>query len=156
MVSEDLINYISRLLDEPINNVRSVTGGDISNVLLLSTKSRPYILKVDDSIVGEAMFQAEKLGLELIAESQTIATPAVHACDTHLGNSFLLMQYIETKTPSVKDLNLFGQQLAQLHKVTQEKYGLPHDNFIGRLKQSNKDHTIWTDFYIKETSYASI
>ncbi len=60
------------------------------------------------------------------------------------------MEHIEAKSPNSKDLELFGNQLAQLHKVTSDEFGFEENNFIGSLHQSNKTHTKWNDFYLEE------
>lgn len=150
MISTELIAHISDLMNASVSYVRPVSGGDISTVSLLSTEKRSFIIKINSAPIAEAMFKAEKKGLDTIKQTETIATPRTYACDVFEGNAFLLMEYIETKSPSPQDLNIFGEQLASLHSITAADYGLSHDNFIGRLDQSNTNHAKWSDFYIRE------
>ena len=55
-------------------------------------------------------------GLNAIAKTNTIKTPKVFNCGTYHDFSFLLMEYIESKSPSSNDFELLGNQLALLHK----------------------------------------
>ncbi|MBT8272963.1 MAG: fructosamine kinase family protein [Bacteroidia bacterium] len=150
MISKDLISHISEILNNKVLQVRSIGGGDISEISLLKTECHPYILKTNQSSNALKLFLAEKLGLEAISNTNTIATPKIFACDTYQGHAFLLMEYIESKSPSPKDLSLFGEQLANLHSNTQSDFGFTKNNFIGRLDQSNTNHNTWTSFYVKE------
>ena len=96
------------------------------------------------------MFQTEAYGLQLINDTNTIKTPEVLACNTFHNSAFLLMECIESKSPSSKDFKKFGHQLAKLHKNTSENFGLNQNNFIGSLPQSNTQHNTWLDFYTSE------
>lgn len=97
------------------------------------------------------MFQAEKSGLEAIAKTKTIATPKVLLCEPLEKGGLLMMEYIEPKRASTKEMELLGHQLAHLHKnSTAEKFGWETDNFIGSLPQSNERHSDWSAFYVHE------
>jgi fructosamine-3-kinase len=37
-----------------------------------------------------------------------------------------------------------------MHRQTNDKFGLDHDNYIGSLNQSNKFHSTWAEFFIEE------
>jgi fructosamine-3-kinase len=96
------------------------------------------------------MFQKEKNGLETIAQTKTISTPKIYACDSFNNDAFLLMEYIESKAPYNNDFKTLGFKLAELHKNTAHEFGLKEDNFIGSLFQSNKQNSSWVYFYIYE------
>ena len=64
--------------------------------------------------------------------------------------SFLILEWIESKRPDNKDFEELGKQLAALHQYSCKSFGLNHDNFIGSLNQTNKQHLNWTGFYIEE------
>lgn len=97
------------------------------------------------------MFQTEKSGLETISKSNTIATPRILLCEKLEKGGFILMEYIEPKRPNSKEMELFGHQLAALHKIQESKtFGWETDNFIGSLPQSNRKHLTWAEFYTQE------
>jgi len=97
------------------------------------------------------MFLAEKMGLETIARTKAIAVPKVLLCEPLEKGGLLLMEYIEPKTASPKDMTRFGHELAALHQHSEAgNFGWKTDNFIGSLSQSNKKHTDWSEFYVAE------
>tara|TARA_R110002049_G_scaffold25972_2_gene90810 strand:- start:44012 stop:44872 length:861 start_codon:yes stop_codon:yes gene_type:complete len=149
-MNNDLKNYLSYYLKETITNMSSVHGGDISKAYHIDTSKNSYFLKANTTPTASNMFQTEAYGLQLIRETNTIKTPKVIACDTFRNSAFLLMEFIENKSPSLKDFKNLGHQLAKLHQCTTEDFGLNKDNFIGSLPQSNTQHKTWLDFYITE------
>jgi len=44
----------------------------------------------------------------------------------------------------------FAKQIANLHRHTSNIFGLDHNNYIGSLNQSNKNHNNWIDFFREE------
>ncbi|NMH86705.1 fructosamine kinase family protein [Flavivirga algicola] len=149
-MNHDLRSYVSTLLKESIIKVFSVQGGDISKAYRIDTPKNSYFLKLNGAINAKKMFQSEAHGLQLIRKTSTIKTPKVLAYDTFEDTAFLLMEFIENKSPSSEDSKNLGLQLAALHKCTSEDFGLGQDNFIGSLAQSNTQHKTWLDFYIYE------
>ncbi|MDO5977745.1 fructosamine kinase family protein [Flavivirga spongiicola] len=149
-MNNDLKIHLSSILKESITRVSPLHGGDISNAYRIETSNNSYFLKLNEAINAAKIFQAEVYGLQLIGETNTIKTPRVLASDTFQNSAFLLMEFIENKSPSSNDFKNLGHQLAQLHKYTSEKFGLDQDNFIGSLPQSNKPNKTWIDFYTTE------
>lgn len=145
-----LVDHLSKLIGETISESKPISGGDISNAFLLKTSENHYFLKVNSNNNAHTMFLAEMTGLKAIAKTETIKTPKVFTCGTYNNSSFLLMEYIESISPSDNDFELLGNQLALLHKVTQNDFGFDENNFIGSLPQSNQKHMSWADFYLQE------
>lgn len=144
---EILISHISELLNQPIKNFSSVSGGDISQAYKIPTSNVEYFLKLNNAPNALTLFQTEAYGLQTIAETDTIKTPKVITYDRFENSAFLLLEFIESKPPSFEDFKNLGTQLAQLHQCTSESFGLDQDNFIGRLSQPNHKHENWIDFY---------
>lgn len=144
---QTLSNHISDLLAEKILSFRSVSGGDISSAYKVDTEKRPYFLKVNNASFALDMFRAEQKGLEAIEKTRTIAVPHVHLVDSIEGQSFLLMDLVESKRPDTYDYQRLGTQLAQLHQCSQTDFGFLSDNFIGSLPQQNNPHSDWATFY---------
>ncbi|HMB99519.1 MAG TPA: fructosamine kinase family protein [Flavobacteriaceae bacterium] len=146
----DLKKHLSNILNENITKVSSVRGGDISKAYKIETSENSYFLKINKNLDAFEMFQTEAAGLELIRNTNTIKAPKVLACDTFESSAFLLMEFIESKSPSNLDFENLGLQLADLHKNTRNLFGLNHNNFIGNLTQSNSLQNTWVDFYTQE------
>jgi len=150
MKTKEFQNHLSFLIDQPIQNISSVSGGDISLAYKVKTEANTYFLKVNRGKDALTMFQTEKMGLEAIAQTQTIYVPKIYGCDIFENEAFLLMEFIESKSPSSFDFKNLGLKLAELHQDTAENFGLEEDNFIGSLPQSNTFHVFWVDFYTQE------
>lgn len=150
MMTDSLKQHISILLNSEIKQTQPVSGGDISSAYKFSTTANTYFLKVNSGADALQMFQTEAKALQVILDTNTIKTPKVFHVGSVDGSHYILMEFIDTKSPSPKDMKLFGEQLAKLHLVTSDAFGLEFDNFIGSLHQSNKKHPTWSDFYIDE------
>ena len=143
-------NYISNLISESIVSLYPVSGGDISRSYKLETSKNSYFVKVNQSTDALNMFRTEAMALKLIQDSNTIKTPDVLVYDTFQESSFLILEFVESKSPSNRDFKALGVKLAELHQNTSDEFGLEEDNFIGSLPQSNHPNSSWVDFYVKE------
>ncbi|WP_370391343.1 fructosamine kinase family protein [uncultured Winogradskyella sp.] len=143
---EVLTSHLEDILNTSIVSYRPLSGGDISAVFKIETKTGAYVLKCGAK-EKTSLFEAEAQGLNLIAKTQTIATPKVIAVGAHHETPYLLMEFIASKTPEKEDYNKLGNQLAQFHNCYAEQFGLSSDNFIGSLFQKNTPSKNWIDFY---------
>ncbi|MBU3821733.1 fructosamine kinase family protein [Flavobacteriaceae bacterium XHP0103] len=148
-MNSEFQEYISNLLNENVTKINSVSGGDISEAFKIRTSKNAYFLKTNQASTLN-MFQTEAAALKHINDTKTIKTPKVIAVDTFKNNAFLLMEFIESKTPTNSDFETLGFQLAALHSHSVDYFGWEQDNFIGTLPQSNTLHKSWADFYVNE------
>jgi len=142
--------YLSDLINDSILNISPVHGGDISDAFRIETETKSYFLKCQHGTEALEMFQVEAKGLRYIEATNTIKTPKVFGFDTFEQRAFLLLEYIEPKSPSPNDFTKLGKQLAALHQNTSKAFGIDHNNFIGRLNQMNNQHKNWSKFYVVE------
>ncbi len=146
---DHLKSHLSNLLSNTIIKVSSISGGNISEAFLITTENQKYFLKTN--IYDKYnMFKLEVEGLQAIANTNTITTPKIYHVGTYDTSSYLIMEWIETKSPTDKDFENLGKQLAELHKTTTTQFGFDNNNYIGSLNQSNNQKSNWKDFYIKE------
>lgn len=129
---------------------KPLSGGDINAVFLLKCTSGAYVIKLNKSQAFPKMFEAEARGLHLLRESNSFIIPEVINHGDVEGDCYLLMQYIPSGSPVPDFWELFGRNLAKLHRSTQSNFGLDHDNYIGSLPQQNREHSTATEFYVKE------
>lgn len=147
----ELKDFIGLLLGTKIKNCVPVSGGDISRAFVLYTDSDRIFCKLNSSSTAKSMFEAEVDGLKAISKTKTLKTPDVFAVnELEEEGACLLMEYVPSKSPESKDLELFGAQLAAMHQTSSAFYGWENPNFIGSLPQSNQKHDNWISFYIKE------
>jgi fructosamine-3-kinase len=147
MIPDHIKINIEEHLQTSIVKVIPQSGGDINQASTLTTTSGNNFFLKWNSDPPNSMFESEAKGLRLLSESnKRLIIPKVLL----IGDDFLLLSLIQA---GIKDQNSdleFGVQLAKIHKCTTSKFGLDHDNFIGKLPQSNSFHEKWIDFFISE------
>lgn len=127
-----------------------VSGGSINEAYCLHTNAGLYMLKLNSRAAYPGMFAREDEGLKAIADTRTIAVPDVILQSEFEDQSFLLMEWIAGRRPTDKAFEQLGHQLAEMHRHTNETFGFGHDNYIGSLKQNNKTHYTWAEFFVME------
>lgn len=150
-ILEGVRSHLEKQLECPchITGARPVSGGCIHRAYQLSTDRGAFFLKWNQ-LAEAPNFDAEKRGLELLARY----SPDFVARPLLLGKtgrfSFLLLKFIEGGNPSPPFWERFGQRLARLHRNTAPRFGLDHDNFIGRLPQPNRQDPDFIRFFIEQ------
>lgn len=147
MLPEPIADNIKDQFETDISDFKAVYGGDInqSGQITLNNGSRYFIkwnLQSDP-----AMFSKEAKGLDVLSGAKSgLKIPEVHS----YSDSFLIMEWLEKKSNGHNSSYDFGCSLALMHRNTSDYFGLDHNNFIGKLPQSNNVHTNWPDFYALE------
>jgi fructosamine-3-kinase len=129
-----------------------LSGGDINEAFALElTDGRRVFLKTN-AHADPAMFPVEARGLAWLAEARCIRVPQVVAAAPGTGDApgFLALELIESARRCSDFDALLGRGLAALHRFGAPAFGLDHDNFIGRLPQSNRPQASWSEFYWQE------
>jgi hypothetical protein len=150
---EVITNKVEAILGKDIVDVKPVSGGDINEARLLKTQDgASYFVKVNSGKDSFAMFQAEQQGLRLLQRNapEKLYIPDLIAVEETGDSALLLLEYINTGPVTPGFWRSFGQGLAELHKTTQDQFGLDHANFIGRLPQSNEPADTWAEFYTRQ------
>ena len=128
---------------------RSLGGGCINNATRVVTNKGLFFIKWNAN-APEDMFEKEAQGLASLSESDAIGVPAFHFRGKLNGVDFMILEFLESGLKSSNYWTLLGEELAALHRCNAENHGLQHDNYIGRLPQSNQQHTSWVAFFRKE------
>lgn len=126
-----------------------LTGGDINKVFVLKSNNQKFVVKLNDADKYPGMFEAEKLGLEKLLEPKKIDVPRPLNTGEIDNKSYLLLEHKESAPMHPDFWQIFGEKLANLHRVSAEKFGLEKDNYIGSLPQYNENRTSATEFYIE-------
>ena len=123
------------------------SGGCINNTLRLNTRSGNYFIKWQVGIPSD-MFEKEAEGLRRLEKAGNLRIPHVIASGVEDGKHYLLMEFIETTSSGQTDWEDFGRSLALLHREnSSSQYGFDHDNYIGKLPQTNSWMSSWIDFF---------
>ena len=88
--------------------------------------------------------------MQLLSAPNAIRVPKIIHSSKIDNQAFLLLEYIESGRATSDFWVNFGQQLAELHKNSNDYFGLDSSNFIGSLPQQNNQKNNWVDFFIEE------
>jgi len=145
-------NTLSGLFNKQcsINNIESVGGGCINESFRIRTTPGDFFIKWNDATRYPGMFKAEGKGLSLLKRTNTIPIPEIIAQNDFNEFSFIILEWIEGGRRQKNFWSQFGENLATLHRESNNYFGLDHDNYIGSLPQSNKPHPTWKEFFIEE------
>lgn len=153
MISQDLKIALEELLAGisgkavSIISDQSVGGGCINRTLKLITTEGAYFIKLNDACLYPGMFDAEMLGLKLLAGKSALRIPVPLISGKFNNTAFLLMEFIGQSPPVKNFWESFGASLAALHKNTHPKFGLDISNYIGSLPQQNSYCDSWSEFF---------
>lgn len=129
---------------------RAVGGGDISRGWCVSdTDERNWFLKTNTAGLLE-LFIAEQAGLAELRQAGGIRVPQVAGYGAVDGMAWLLLDWLDMRTPSRESDALFGIALANMHRIRSEQYGWHRHNMIGATHQSNSWSSDWPVFFRDE------
>jgi fructosamine-3-kinase len=98
------------------------------------------------------MFSLEAQGLNELSKAGVFSIPEVLLVDDEPPSglpAFLAMEALMPGKPSTGGWAELGRSLARMHRVTASSFGSHHDNYIGRLPQSNLSENSWDNFFVK-------
>lgn len=152
MVPAGLQYHLKDSLKQSIDSAEAVSGGSINQAARLVLEDGSLCFLKWNTSADPDMFYKEQQGLELLKKAGTsLRIPRIlNAGVTNEGTGYLLLEFIEQDEEVSGSAATFGEELAQLHSHTNERFGLAYDNYIGRLPQSNSWHGNWIEFFIKE------
>jgi fructosamine-3-kinase len=134
---------IGRALGAGVVASRAVSGGDINQAHAVELDDGRVVFAKTNPDADPAMFPAEARGLAWLAEAGTLRTPRVLA----VSPDFLVLEHLRAARRCPDFDERLGRGLAALHRFGAPGFGLDHDNFIGRLPQSNRPAPTWAAFY---------
>jgi fructosamine-3-kinase len=98
------------------------------------------------------LFEREYNGLNLLKEKEkeTIKVPKPFFYGQTAEYHFLVIEFIEKSAADPSFWEIFARGIAEMHRHSQDRFGLKEDNYIGPLPQPNRWHTKWADFYASQ------
>src|SRR5688572_19657620 len=136
MLTASVQSFIEQLLNEKCTFI-AVGGGSINHTYRIAAGQETFFCKINSLSSFPALFDTEQKGLQLLAQQQVIRIPKVIAT-AHTGDSqILLLEWIEQGLKTDTFWSKFGEQLAALHHITGNQFGLDSNNYMGALPQNN-------------------
>jgi protein-ribulosamine 3-kinase len=133
-----------------ILSTHTVGGGCINNALRLETTAGNFFLKQNNATAYPGMFEAEAKGLKILAEANAIYVPQPISTGEFANISYIIIEYVQTEAKSKNFWADFGKKLANLHRRSNDFFGLDHHNYIGSLPQKNNKNQSWINFFIEQ------
>jgi protein-ribulosamine 3-kinase len=151
--SSKIPDEILHSLHDNFGSIRSFTpasGGCINNGGRITTSTGDLFLKWNDAKKYPGMFQSEAKGLELLATHQCVRVPSVVMHHSAATYQFIVMEFITPGRPEKNYWEKLGLNLANLHHITSDNFGLDHNNYIGSLDQRNSQIKDWPSFFVQQ------
>jgi fructosamine-3-kinase len=143
MLPDPVLTWLSQNGFGLVKSSRPVAGGCINNGAVLKTESgRTFFLKTNRRAPAD-MFEREAQGLEALAVDGGPRVPLPYL----YGENFLLLEDLAPAPRRAGYWVEFGRQLAALHGHTGDRFGFPHDNYIGSTPQPNTPNADGYDFF---------
>jgi protein-ribulosamine 3-kinase len=142
MAGRKLEEEVARAMGSAVRSSRAVSGGDINSAHEMTLADGRVVFVKSNSVAAPTMFAAEARGLAWLAQARACAFPRfwpwarLSGTRAHLAGA-APAGFRRTAGPRSGSPAPFGAP----------GFGLDHDNFIGRLPQSNTPAPSWSDFY---------
>jgi fructosamine-3-kinase len=140
---------LEQTLGSAVRRASRLSGGDINDAFELELEDGRRLFVKTNRAAPKGMFQAEARGLAWLGSARALAVPSVVAVGDD-ASSFLVLELIEPGPRRRGFDEELGRALGALHRASPGAFGLDHDNFIGSLPQSNREHARWADFFQSE------
>lgn len=145
-MSPELRAALEERLGERVIGAKPLGGGDINDAYELSLEDGTGVFVKTHPTPPLGMFGAEARGLHWLDEASAIRVPRVLAVSDGRP-AYLALELLTSSKRRPGFDEALGQALAALHVFGAPRFGLDHDNFIGRLAQSNTAADDWPSFY---------
>jgi fructosamine-3-kinase len=145
-LSPEVREALEQRLGKPVLGAKRLGGGDINEAFEVSLGDGTSIFIKTHPNPPPGMFEAEARGLRWLEGADAIRVPRVVAVsDEH--PAYLALELLTPAKRRPQFDETLGRSLAALHAFGAPTFGLDHDNFIGRLSQSNAAADDWASFY---------
>ncbi len=142
-MNRSLTRAVAEALGTEVGSASPVGGGDINEAYAVELIDGREVFVKTNPRPPATMFPTEARGLEWLREADALRVPEVLA----VTEEFLALEMLHSARPASDYDERFGRGLAALHRFGAKRFGLDHDNFIGRLPQANDPCDDWVEFY---------
>jgi protein-ribulosamine 3-kinase len=138
-VKDEINRLIEPLYGAKVETSFATSGGSINQTQVLNLTNGQRVFLKHNPNPPTDFFLAETRGLKLLAQAKNgPRIPKPISVQSGSRPTFLLLEYIESSSEDENFAEQLALSLAELHRMSQEHYGLDHDNYIGSTPQKNK------------------
>jgi fructosamine-3-kinase len=147
-VDAALRSALGAALGSAVGGARPLSGGDINQAYAVTLADGRSLFVKTNARSPRGMFAAEARGLAWLAEAGALRVPRVVAASAPDEAAQFLALELVSEAARARDFDeRLGRGLAALHRHAPPGFGLDHDNFVGRLAQTNGPLPTWVDFF---------
>ena len=137
-MKDEISKLLEPLLGTTIKSIYATGGGSINQTQVLELTNGERVFMKQNSNPPTDFFLAEVKGLRLLAKAKNgPRIPKPIALESGPRPTFLLLEYLESSNETKSFSERLARALAELHRTSQDHFGLDHDNFIGSTPQKN-------------------
>ncbi len=137
-MKDEINRLIESLYGAKVETSFATSGGSINQTQVLNLTNGQRVFMKQNPSPPTDFFLAETRGLKLLAQVKNgPRIPKPVAVQSGSRPTFLLLEYIESSLEDENFSEQLARSLAELHRMSQEHYGLDHDNYIGSTPQKN-------------------
>ncbi len=122
--------------------------GNFNLAARVVTKSGKYFIKWNKGD-HEGMFESEAKSMELIRDTKTIHVPKVYGYGKKPDGAYLMLDFVAESDKKPTYWQEFGTNLAALHAISNQNYGLHFNNYLGALPQINEFSSNGIQFFLE-------
>lgn len=137
---------INTLFD--VEKISSISGGYINQAYCIEDSKHSFFVKLNTT-KSLHMFEVEATGLQEIKNSHSLRVPTPICSGRNDTNSWLVLEYIEMDHVTKNGSAALGTGLAEMHRISFEKFGWIQNNTIGSTPQINNFSLDWIQFWRK-------
>jgi fructosamine-3-kinase len=126
-----------------------VVGGSINECLRWRGAGGDLFVKLA-AVERLEMLEAEAAGLRELGDSGAVRVPQVLATGAAGSSAWLALRWIDFSGNTRVSEQSLGEQLAQLHRVTAQRFGWHRHNTIGSTPQHNAWDDDWVRFFVTQ------
>ena len=125
-----------------------ISGGCINQAYCIEDDKHSFFVKLNRK-ESLQIFEAEAIGLQEINNSHTLRVPTPVCWGSNEANAWLVLEYIEMDNTTKNRSAALGSGLAEMHRISFEKFGWVQNNTIGSTPQINEFSLDWIQFWRK-------
>jgi len=138
-VKDEINHLIEPLFGAKVETFFAISGGSINQTHVLNLTNGQRVFMKQNPSPPTDFFLAETRGLKLLSQAKNgPRIPKPFLVQSVSRPTFLLLEYIDSSSENENFSEQFALSLAELHRMSQEHYGLDHDNYIGSTPQKNR------------------
>tara|TARA_Y100001936_G_scaffold243230_1_gene281786 strand:+ start:37536 stop:38420 length:885 start_codon:yes stop_codon:yes gene_type:complete len=131
-----------------VERIDSMSGGCINQAYYIKDRKHDFFVKTNKTI-NLHMFETEAIGLQEIKNSCSLRVPTPICWGKNKTHSYLVLEYIEMDRVTKNGSATLGTGLAEMHRISFDKFGWIKNNTIGSTQQINNFSHNWVQFWRK-------